>query len=93
MKVNPNDRKYNYLLNQNQGFMDYTALTFQDRKITYEELHESIEKYARILYKKGVRAGDKIGVCTLNTPESVYLIYALDLLGAIVIGFSPFDNK
>lgn len=93
MNVNPNDRKYNYLLNKNQGFMDYTALTFQDRKITYEELHESIEKYARILYKKGVRAGDKIGVCTLNTPESVYLLYALDLLGAIVIGFSPFDNK
>ena len=31
MKVNPNNRKYNYLLNQNQGFMDYTALTFQGR--------------------------------------------------------------
>ena len=93
MQINPNDRKYNFLLNNNKDYMNFTALTFGDRKISYEELHDRIEKYARILYQKGVRKGDKIGVCALNTPESVYLLYALDLLGAQVIGLSPFDNK
>lgn len=93
MIINQNDRKYNFMLNNNEKYMDYTALTFADRKITYEELHDRINKYAKILYQKGIRQGDKIGVCVLNTPESVFLLYALDLLGAQVIGLSPFDNK
>lgn len=93
MIASPNDRKYNFLLNNNDKYMSYTALTFSDRKISYEELHDRINKYAKILYQKGVRQGDKIGVCALNTPESVFLLYALDLLGAEVIGISPIDNK
>lgn len=88
------DRKYNYLLEQNKKYMDYVALSFMNgKKITYEELHEGIQKYAKILYKKGIREGDVVGVCVLNTPESVYLLYALDIIGAVTVGFSPLDNK
>lgn len=93
MGVNPNDRKYNYMLNRNEKYMNYVALSSFDRKITYEEMHDRIEKYVRMLYAKGIRQGDVIGVCSLNTPESVYLLYALDVIGAIVVGYSPFDNK
>lgn len=93
MKVNPNMSKYDYMLENSKNHMDSIALTFGDKKITYEELFEAINKYAKLLYSKGVRKGDLIGVCTLNTPEAVYLIYALNLLGAVVIGYSPFDNK
>lgn len=93
MSINPNDRKYNYMLNRNQKYMNYVALTSFGRKITYEEMHDRIEKYVRLLYSKGIRKGDVIGVCTLNTPESVYLLYALDIIGAVVVGYSPFDSK
>ncbi len=91
--ANPNNRKYDYLLAQNEKYMNLTALTFGDRTITYEELHDRIQKYAKMLYQKGIRENDVIGVCTLNTPESVYLLYALDMIGAIVVGYSPFDSK
>ena len=91
--VNHNQTKYNYMLENNANHMNSIALTFENKKITYEELHERINQYAKALYKKGVRKGDLIGVCTLNTPESVYLLYALNLLGAVVVGYSPFDNK
>lgn len=91
--ANANNSKYNYMLEQNKKYMNYTALTFGDRKITYEEMHDRIEKYVRMLYSKGVRNGDIIGVCALNTPESVYLLYALDIIGAVVVGYSPLDNK
>lgn len=90
---NINETKYNYMLEQNKDYMDLTALSFGDRKITYEEMHDRIEKYVRLLYSKGVRQGDVIGICAYNTPESVYLLYALDIIGAIVVGYSPFDNK
>ena len=92
-QININQSKYNYMLDSSRDHMSSIALTFEDKKITYEELFESINKYAKVLYSKGVRKGDLIGICTLNTPEAVYLIYALNLLGAVVIGYSPFDNK
>ena len=93
MVVNPNMSKYNYMLENSKNNMNNIALTFGDRKITYEEMFESINKYAKMLYAKGVRKGDLIGICSLNTPEAVYLIYALDMLGAVTIGYSPFDTK
>ena len=92
-KISPNQRKYDYMLQQNEGHMDFIALTFEDQKITYKELHENINKYAKFLTGLGVKKGDKIGVCMMNTPESVYILYALDLIGAITIGLSPFDNE
>ena len=88
-----NKSKYDYLLDQNKNYMDLTALSFGERRITYEEMHDRIEKYVRLLYAKGVRQGDIIGICALNTPESVYLIYALDIIGAITVGYNFFDNK
>ncbi len=93
MEINPNQSKYDYILENSKNNMNYIALTQENRKITYEEMFDSIDKYAKLLYKRGVRKGDLIGVCILNTPESVYLLYALNKLGAVVIGYSPFDNK
>ena len=93
MKVNPNQTKYDYMLENSKNHMNNIALTFEDKKITYEEMFESIDKYAKMLYKKGDRKGDLIGICALNTPESVYLLYALNKIGAVVIGYSPFDNR
>ena len=77
MSVNPQMKKYDYMLENNRNYMDYVALSTPNREITYEELHSSIEKYVKLLYAKGVREGDMIGICALNVPETVYLIYAL----------------
>lgn len=89
---NINKTKYEYLLDCNSKYMNMVALSFGNKKITYEEMHEQIEKFVRLLYAKGIRRGDIIGVITLNTPESVYLLYALDIIGAVVVGYSPLDN-
>ena len=91
--MNSNDKKYNYLLKCNEKYMDYIALSFDNRKITYEEMHDRIEKYVKLLYAKGVRENDRIGVLQFNTPESVYLLYALNIIGATVVGLNIFDNK
>lgn len=88
----PENSKYDFLLERNQKYMNYNALSFFNRKITYEELHERINEYARALYKKGIRKGDTIAVCVGNTPESIYLLYALDIIGATVVGLSPLNN-
>ncbi len=85
--------EYEFLLNCNKNYMNYTALTFEGRaKITYEELHDNIEKYARALYQKGIRKGDKIGILLENSPEAVYLYYALGIIGSTRIGLSIYNN-
>lgn len=91
-KNNPDMTKYDYMYECSKNNMNDIALTFFNRKITYEELHESIDKYCKMLISKGVREGDRIGICTFNSPEAVYLIYALDKIGALDFGLNPFDR-
>lgn len=88
----PKATKYDFLLERNQKYMNNIALSFGNKKITYEEMHTRIDEYARALAKRGVKQGDIIAVCVANTPESVYLLYALDKLGATVVGLSPLNN-
>lgn len=83
---------YDYLLEKNKGHFQEIAITFGDLKITYEELHENIDKYARALYKKGIRKGDIIGLCVANSPEAIYLFYAINKLGAVICQLNPMDN-
>ncbi|NMA51078.1 MAG: acyl--CoA ligase [Mollicutes bacterium] len=92
-KINPNQSKYDYLYESLKNKMDNISLTFDKEKISAEEMFEAINLYAKMLHSKGVRKGDLIGVSMFNTPEGVYLLYALNLLGAIVVGFDPFGKK
>lgn len=89
----PNDTLYNFLYERNKNYMDYIAIEFANLKITYEELHTRIDEYARALYKRGVREGDIIMISVANTPEAVFLAYALNKLGAIVCPISPLENE
>ena len=91
----PNQSKYDFLLERNKKYMNFIALSFEGMKdkITYEELHDKIWQYAKALYKKGIRKGDLIGFCAVNTPESIYVMYALDIIGAITVGLSPLNNE
>ena len=92
--ANPNHNLYRYLLECNQGHMNDIALsTPNGRLVTYEELHDRVELYKKMLIAKGVRPGDKIGVCALNCPEAVFVIYALADLDVITIGLSPLAQK
>lgn len=92
-QVLPHDTQYNFLYERNKNYMNNVALTFDKKVITYEELHQRIDEYARALYKKGVRETDIIAICTANTPESIYLDYALNKLGAISVPISPLNNE
>ena len=91
--VLPQGNEYDFLLERNKGHMGDIALSFDKKLITFEELHEKVDEYARALYKRGVRPGDAVGVCVVNTPESVYLIYALNKLNVTIIGLSPLNNE
>jgi crotonobetaine/carnitine-CoA ligase len=65
-------------------FMMYGTATF-----SYAQCVERVERTAAMLAAKGVRAGDRIGVMSLNHPSTVFLFLALARLGATMAPVNP----
>ena len=90
--------QYDFMYENSKRYANKVALSYQvpdfrkTIEISYEEMYEKIELYARALLKYGVKKGDKVATCLFNTPESVYLIYALNKIGVTNIGLSPLTN-
>ena len=74
---------YELLHDRNKGSLNDIALNYYNNKITYGVLFEKIEQTAGALYTLGVRAVDIVAICSVNVPETIYTIYALNRLGAI----------
>ena len=74
---------YDYMTSCNADRMDASALNYFGRKITHRQMQEQIDKCAKALTAYGVRKGDVVSLCVLAMPEAVYLLYAINKIGAI----------
>jgi len=66
------------------------ALLVEDRKITYKELLQSVDKLAAFLEDKGVKEDDKVALFLRNSPEFIYSIFAVSKIGAILVPINTF---
>ncbi len=66
---------------------------YDDRKITYNELHEHVCRLANVMKKHGVKKGDRVTIYMPMIPEAAYAMLACTRIGAVhsVVfgGFSP----
>ncbi len=66
---------------------------FDDKKITYKELHEHVSKLSNVLKSNGVKKGDRVTIYMPMIPEAAYAMLACTRIGAIhsIVfgGFSP----
>ena len=66
---------------------------YYDKKITYNELHENVCRFANVLKKNGVRRGDCVTIYLPMIPEAAYAMLACTRIGAVhsIVfgGFSP----
>ena len=74
---------YDYLTSCNVDRLDSVALNYFGKKVTHRQMQEKIDACARALTAYGVRAGDAVSLCVLAMPEAVYLLYAINKIGAI----------
>ncbi len=74
---------YEYLWENNKNYLGNVALSYYGKKITFNQLFQNIRKVARALWKLGIRKGDVVVIATVTIPETVYLFYALNLIGAV----------
>lgn len=75
---------YEYLWENNKEHLDDIALNYFGKKITYRKLFENIDRVACSLLSIGVKENDVVTLLMLNQPETVYLFYAINKIGAVV---------
>lgn len=79
----PECSMYEYMMSRNRGNLSDTAINYFGKKITYGQLDEQISKCAKALAGMGIGRGDVVSLNMLAMPETVYLLYAINRLGAI----------
>jgi acetyl-CoA synthetase len=66
---------------------------YDDKKITYRELHDHVCRLANVMKKHGVKKGDRVTIYMPMIPEAAYAMLACTRIGAVhsIVfgGFSP----
>ena len=84
---------YEFLEKQNENRMEHYALNYFGNKITYRELYYEIDLCAKALRSQGIRKGDVVSICLPNVPESIYIFYAVNKIGAIANMIHPLSAE
>lgn len=85
----PKKSIFELLQDYNKNRMNKVALRYFDVPITYKKYIDRINETAKALINIGVKKDDIVVAVLPNVPESRILIYALNIIGAIVYPVSP----
>ena len=80
---------YEYLFECNKNYLNRIALSYYGKKITFAELFYNIDRTASSLKAIGVKENEIVTISMPNTPEAVYLFYAISKIGAIANMVDP----
>jgi long-chain acyl-CoA synthetase len=70
-------------------FPDHAALNYMGRVLTYREVEEQVNAFARALLDLGLKTADKVAVCLPNIPQVVIATMAIQRIGAVVVQTNP----
>jgi long-chain acyl-CoA synthetase len=71
-----------------KAYRKKSALFFEGKEISFEQLDENVNRLANGLRKLGIQKGDRVAMMLPNIPEFVYSFFALQKLGAIAVPFN-----
>lgn len=91
--VLPEKSMFDFIYDQNKDYPNDIALEYLDIKVTYEELWANIDKVAKGLTALGVKKDEIVTIAMPNTPEFVYLAYAVNRIGAVMNLIHPLPGK
>lgn len=81
-----------YLYERNKNRLNLCAINYMGKRITYEELFEKIDDTAKRFQKYGVREKDYVCLALPVSPETIYMVYALEKIGACASLIDPRVN-
>ena len=71
---------------------DAPALEFFDTVYSFEAMDENINIVANALKKIGVVEDESVTICMPNMPEAIFLIYAINKIGAVANVIHPLSD-
>lgn len=71
---------------------DAPALEYFDTVYSFEALNENINVVANALKRMGVVEDESVTVCMPNIPEAIFLIYAINKIGAVANVIHPLSD-
>ncbi|OAT85456.1 long-chain-fatty-acid--CoA ligase [Desulfotomaculum copahuensis] len=66
-------------------YPDKTAVVYKDKRYTYSEFYQRVNRLASALSRVGVGKGDKVAFICPNTPPMLEAHYAVPMLGAALV--------
>ena len=84
---------YEAILKTAERYPNRTALEYFKMEISYKEMIKKINKTACALKSIGVEKGDFVTICMPNTPEAVYMFYAVNEIGAVANMVHPLSSE
>lgn len=76
-----------------EKYPHHIAIDYFKNEVTYKELIKKINKTAAALKASGIKKGDTVTICMPNTPEAVYMFYAVNEIGAIANMIHPLSSE
>lgn len=80
---------HHFFLQHSKQRSDQMAIISEHKSWTYSDLHLKSLQYAEYLWKMGVKRGDRVVLISQPTPESIALIIACSLAGAVYVPIDP----
>lgn len=74
-------------------FPHYTAFDFMGKSTSYKQLMQRIDACARSLRTIGVREDDRITIAMPNCPQAIYMLYAVNRVGAVANMIHPLSAE
>ena len=69
------------------------AFTYEFKKFSYKHMLDLINTFSFNLKKKGIKKGDIVTLCLVNIPSTVYLLFAINQIGAKANLIHPLMQK
>lgn len=86
----PHDGTMASMLRSRAGVaLEREFIVYQGTSFNYVQVLDEVGRTAAVLAAKGVKAGDRVGVMSLNHPSSVFVFFALASLGATMVPINP----
>ena len=83
---------YDMLYDAIRAYPKALAMEYFDVELTYRDLSERIEAVAQALLGLDVVPNESVTICMPNMPEAIFLIYAINKIGAVCNVIHPLSD-
>lgn len=81
--VYPDKTLWQFVWDNNKECLENIVFQYFDKKITYRVFFKNVEMVAKALTSMGIMAGDMVTIMSMHTPETIYVMYGLNYIGAV----------